>query len=125
VKLNPSKCLWTLTTDIQRLKVVNNNPSNAKLLIRSWQHACHDPSLGFTTKAKGLQGCEPRPSLGVTFSCPGNAKECERMNPHTPKWTPMLGVEVLVDSQMFREWLQGSKPNGSKSSLYYWKAIET
>jgi hypothetical protein len=37
----------------------------------------------------------------------------------------MLGVRVPVDSRMFREWLQGSKPNGSRSSLYYWKAIET
>ncbi len=25
---------------------------------------------------------------------------------------------------MFREWLQGSKPKGSKSSLYHWKSIE-
>jgi len=37
----------------------------------------------------------------------------------------MLGVGVLVDSWMFREWLQGSKPNSSKSSSYHWKAIET
>jgi hypothetical protein len=56
---------------------------------------------------------------------PGSAKECERKNLHTLKWTPMLGVGVPMDSWMFREWLQGSKPNGSKSSLYHWKNIET
>ncbi len=86
---------------------------------------CCDPSLGLTTKAKGLQGCGPILSLKIAFSCPRSAKECEGKNPHTPKWTPMLGVRVPVDSRMFREWLQGSKPNGSRSSLYYWKAIET
>jgi hypothetical protein len=47
------------------------------------------------------------------------------MNPHIPKGVSTLGVGVLVDSQMFREQLQGSKPNGLKSSLYHWKAIKT
>ncbi len=55
----------------------------------------------------------------------GGARECEGIGPHTPKGTPTLGVGVSMDSQMFREWLQGSKPNGLKSSLYYWKTIET
>ncbi len=82
-------------------------------------------ALGSRLRQKGLQGCGPRLSSGVTFSCPGSAKECEGKNPHTPKWTPMLGVGVPMDSRMFREWLQGSKHNSSKSSLYHWKAIET
>jgi len=56
---------------------------------------------------------------------PGSAKECEGKNLHTPKWTPMLGIGVPVDSRMFREWLQGSKPNGLRSYLYHWKVIET
>jgi len=47
------------------------------------------------------------------------------MNPRTPKEAPTLGVGVLVDSWMFKEWLQGSKPNGLKISLYHWKVIET
>jgi hypothetical protein len=34
-----SKHLWALTRDIQRLKVVNHNPSNARLLGGSSQHA--------------------------------------------------------------------------------------
>jgi hypothetical protein len=55
---------------------------------------------------------------------PGNERKCEGMNLHTPKGTSTLGVGVLVDSQMFREKLQGSKPNGLKSYLYHWKAIE-
>jgi hypothetical protein len=36
----------------------------------------------------------------------------------------MLGVGVHVDSQIFREQLQGSKPIAFKSYLYHWKAIE-
>jgi hypothetical protein len=30
-----------------------------------------------------------------------------------------------MDSRIFREKLQGSKPIGLKSSLYHWKSIET
>ncbi len=39
MKLNLSKHLWTLAKDIQRLKVVNRNPSSARLLGGSSQHA--------------------------------------------------------------------------------------
>jgi hypothetical protein len=31
-----------------------------------------------------------------------NVKKCEEMNPHIPKWTPTLGVEVLMESQIFK-----------------------
>jgi hypothetical protein len=47
------------------------------------------------------------------------------MNLHTPKGTPTLGVGVPVDSQIFKERLQGSKPNGLKNYLYHWKALGT
>jgi len=45
----------------------------------------------------------------------GSVRECEGIDPHTPKGTPTLGIRVLVDSRMFRR----SKPNGLKSSLYH------
>jgi len=54
---------------------------------------CRNPSLGLATKAKGLQGCEPkgssgvkakalqgcgpRGSQGVTSDTPGSVKKCE------------------------------------------------
>jgi hypothetical protein len=47
------------------------------------------------------------------------------MNPHTPKGASTLGVGVPMDSRMFKEQLQGSKPNGLRSFLYHWKAIKT
>ncbi len=64
-------------------------------------------------------------SSGVMPHAPGSARECEGIDLHIPKGTPTLGVGVLVDSQMFIERLQGSKPNGLKSYLHHWKAIET
>jgi hypothetical protein len=36
-------------------------------------------------QGKGLRGCGPRESSGVTFHAPGSAKECEGMNLHTLK----------------------------------------
>jgi hypothetical protein len=51
--------------------------------------------------------------------------ESVRMNTHTPKWTPILGVKIPMYSQFFRERFQRSKPIRLKSSLYHWKAIKT
>jgi hypothetical protein len=45
--------------------------------------------------------------------------ECEGMNPHTPKWTPTLGVGIPMESPIFTKVCQGSKLIGLKSSLYY------
>ncbi len=55
---------------------------------------CCNLSLGLATKARGLQGCRPRgrPNSHITYS--QECKECEGVNPHTPKWTPMLWVGV-------------------------------
>jgi hypothetical protein len=64
---------------------------------------CHNPSFGLTTKAKGLQGCGPRGSLGVTSHTPGSVGKCEGVNPHTSKATPTLGDGVSVNSRNFRE----------------------
>jgi len=45
------------------------------------------------------------------------------MNCHTPKWTPILGVGIPMNSRIFRVWLQRSKPIGLKSFLYHWKKV--
>jgi len=64
-------------------------------------------------------------SLRVRPHALGSARECEGIDPHTPKGIPTLGVGVFVDSQMFREQLQGSKPNGLRIFLYHCKVIQT
>jgi hypothetical protein len=69
-------------------------------------------------QGKGLQGCGPRGK----FESEG---KCEGMNPHAPKGASTLGVGVPVHLRMFRERLQGLKPNGSKNFIYHWKFIET
>ncbi len=60
---------------------------------------CRNPSFGFATKAKGLQGCRPRESLGITSHTPGSVGKCEGVNLHTPKATPTLGDGIPVDSR--------------------------
>jgi hypothetical protein len=85
---------------------------------------CRNPSFGLTTKAKGLQGCGPRGSPGVTSETPESVGECEGVSLHTPKATPKLGEGVPVGSQNFRERFEGSNLNGLLRSLYQWKALE-
>jgi hypothetical protein len=86
---------------------------------------CGNPNFGLATKAKGLQGCRPRGSLGVTSHTSGSVRKCEGVNPHTPKAIPTLGDGVPMDSQSFRERFEGSKLNGLWRSLYHWKALGT
>jgi len=64
-------------------------------------HVCRNPGFGFTTKAKGLQGCGPTESLGVTSHTPRSVRKCEGVNLHTPKATPTLGDGVLVSQPHF------------------------
>ncbi len=131
--LTQFECPFTIVIDKEFISLMI--PSSILHIIFCWNMWVLQPiilkgivatlALGSRPRQKGLQRCGPRLSPRVTFSCPGSAKECEGENPHTPKWIPMLGVRVLVDSRMFREWLQGSKLNSLKSSLYHWKSIET
>jgi hypothetical protein len=38
---------------------------------------------------------------------PWSVKECEGIGPHTPKWTPTLGVGVPMEFQIFKERFEG------------------
>jgi hypothetical protein len=86
---------------------------------------CCNPSLGLSTKARACKGVGQEGSPGVTSHVPKSVGECEGMNLHTPKWAPILGVGVLMDSWIFKEHLQGSKPIELSSSLYNWKYLWT
>jgi hypothetical protein len=50
-------------------------------------------ALGSWPKQRGLQGCGPRRSLGVTQHAPGIVRKCEGMNPHTLKGIPLWEME--------------------------------
>jgi hypothetical protein len=81
-------------------------PNEQYLHLMGLAHSmCCNPSLGLATKAKAYKSASQEGSPGITFHAPRNAKECEGMNPHTPKGTHTLGVGVSVDFQIFKEWL--------------------
>jgi len=65
-------------------------------------------------KVAGQEG-----SPGVTPHAPKSVGKCEGMNLHTPKGASILGVGVLMDSQIFKKQLQASKLNGLKIFLYH------
>ncbi len=46
---------------------------------------CRNPNLGLTTKARGYKVSGQEKDPGVTSHAPGSAKECEGMNPQSPK----------------------------------------
>jgi len=71
------------------------------------------------TKARACKKARQEGDPGDTPYTPGSERECEKMNPHTPKATPTWEVEVPKDSRIFRERLQGSKPIGLKNYLYH------
>jgi hypothetical protein len=73
--------------------IVQSN-QKPKLIIR---HYCN-PSLGLATKAKGCKVAGQEGSPGVMLHALESAKECEGIDPHTPKGTPTLGVIVPMDS---------------------------
>jgi len=50
------------------------------------------------TKARGCKVAGQEGSPGVMSHAFGSARECEGIDPHTPKGTPTLGVGVSMDS---------------------------
>jgi hypothetical protein len=60
---------------------------------------CCNPSLGLVIKARACKGASQKKSPWVTSHVLGNVGECEGMNPHTPKWAPILGVGFSMDSR--------------------------
>jgi hypothetical protein len=80
-------------------------------------------TLGLWPKQRGLQGCRPKGSLGVTTTCSwkcrkvwGNESSHSQGNSHFGKWNP-------VAFWIFRRRLQGSKLNGLRSYIYHWKDL--
>ncbi len=59
---------------------------------------CRDPSFELVTKIRVYKGASRKGNVGITFYAPGNVGGCERMNPHTPKWAPTLGVRIPMNS---------------------------
>ncbi len=63
-------------------------------------------NLGLVTKEMACKVVGQEGSMRVISHALGSAKECEGMNPHTLKWTPILAVGVPMDSQWIPEFLE-------------------
>jgi hypothetical protein len=66
-------------------------------------------ALGSWPRQRGLWGCGPRGTPGSHITCSQEWKECEGMNPHTPKWIPMVGVGVPKGLPNFQSAIKGVK----------------
>jgi hypothetical protein len=87
------------------------------LVSIAWSKSVVTLALGSRPRQKGLQGCRPRGSPGVTPQPPGNVGKSEGMNSHIPKATPTLGDGVPVESRIFR----GVKTQWLEEFLISWK----
>jgi hypothetical protein len=94
---------------------------------------CHNPNLRLATKAKGLQGCEPRGSSGVkarrrssrvTSQTPKSVRKCEGVNPHTPKATPTLGDGIPWTPETSESNYRGQNPMASGILYIIGKLLE-
>jgi hypothetical protein len=87
------------------------NPFKLKLYVATL-------ALGSQPK-QGLTKVQAKSEARKSHFMLSRMEECERMNPHAPKWAPTLGVRILMDFRIFRGRLQGSNLIGLKSSLYH------
>jgi hypothetical protein len=82
----------------------------SKLLTwESWEK-CRNPNLGLATKVGVYKGAGQEGSLGVTSHVPENAKECEGMNPHTPKELPLWELESWWTPESSESNCKGQNP---------------
>jgi hypothetical protein len=65
---------------------------------KTFMLVCRYLSFGLMTKAKGYKVAGQEGSPRVMPHALGSARECEGIDPHTPKGTPILGIGVPVDS---------------------------
>jgi len=113
----------SLLMEGQDVKASSPSFSRFNIVVTILQkNVSRNPSLGFVTKVRACKVTSRKGNLGVTLHAPGSVGKCEGMNPHTSKGTSTLGVGISVAVRIFKEQLQGSKLNGLRSSLYYYKS---
>jgi hypothetical protein len=78
-----SNCRYSPTSDSD-VKARSSAKSNNHTCTFA-KVGCRNPSIWLATKARGLRGCGPRSRSGSHITCSRECKECEGVNPHTPK----------------------------------------
>jgi hypothetical protein len=76
--------------------------------------ACRNLSFGLATKAKGLQGCGPRESPGVTSHTLGSVGKCEGS---LPRQLPLWEMESRWTPETSESDFKG--PNSMACSFFY------
>jgi hypothetical protein len=138
-------CLWTHSPSSSATMLVHafNTPTKIIELVThllvvfvaivsmfcAFIHISHVPNIMVvTTLTLGLWLKQTHGKVwfeSVTQESHLHSHECEGMNPHTPKWVPISGIGIPMESQIFKKVFQGSKLIGLKNSLYHWKDLET
>jgi hypothetical protein len=86
--------IWVSQGVWEHVKIITQKNLVFQISFPLYVTSCHSPNLGLTTKAKACKVANQEGSLGITSHVPRSAKECKGMNPHTPKWTPILGIRL-------------------------------
>jgi hypothetical protein len=80
----------------------------ANFKVQNEEYHYYDPNLRFMIKARAYKGAGQKLARESYFMLPRSVRECEGMNPHTPKWAPTLGVPLWeLESQWILEYLKG------------------
>ncbi len=112
VKMDKCPSKWSWFTQIGHIEWIGfSQIDHLDLTLGQIDHICHNLSFGFVTKARFYKVTSQKGSLGIAFHAPGNAKECEGVNPHTPKWILTLPSELplwKLKFQMDPESLEGN-----------------
>jgi hypothetical protein len=89
--------------------------------ITQWvvNYFCCNLNLGLATKARACKGVGQEEARESHFMLLGAQKSVRECTLTLPSELPLWEFGVLMDSQIFRERLKGSKPIGLKNSLYH------
>jgi hypothetical protein len=96
----------------------------SSIVFTSYSHLCRNPNLELTTKVRGCKVAGQKKDSRITSHAPKSAKSVKEWTFTLPSGLPCWELDSQMDSQIFRAWLQGSKPIAFKSYFYHWKAIK-
>jgi hypothetical protein len=71
---------------------------------------CRNPSLGFTTKARACKGANQEGNSEVTSHVVESVGKCDKINSHTPKGAPTLGIGVMWTLKFSESDYKGQNP---------------
>jgi hypothetical protein len=81
-------------------------------------------ALGLRPRQGGCKVVGQKGSFGVASHAPRNAKECERMNLHTPKWTPCWELESQWTPKSSERNCRGQNPWAWRVLYINWKLLK-